>query len=203
MRAVLRRRDPRQGAVNSRSPVGLAWKPSNGICPHLLHPQNAPLCRFLRRSRRASPVQVPPALVVSPAPPTATDHPPQPPPPPSHLPRGPVPRVPLSLSQTPPLGPLPPPEALYRAFLESDDEFLNSPSGNTSGSTANVMLYDPTSGYALSTPCLRPVYAISIYFLPTPYLRPIHALSTPHPPPQLAHSIPISPLLHTAGAGTH
>ena len=40
------------------------------------------------------------------------------------------------------------PEALYRSFLESDEEFLQSPSGNTSGSTADVMLWDPATGHA-------------------------------------------------------
>ena len=73
------------------------------------------------------------------------------------------------------------PEALYRSFLESDEEFLNSPSGNTSGSTANVMLYDPTSGYA----CL-PIHPTILVAL-----RLVSTLTCPHP------VWLYTPLLHT------
>jgi serine/threonine protein phosphatase PrpC len=37
---------------------------------------------------------------------------------------------------------------LFKSFIDTDIEFLDAPSGNPSGSTANVMLWDQSTGYA-------------------------------------------------------
>ena len=39
-------------------------------------------------------------------------------------------------------------ESLFRSFIDTDVDFLDAPSGNPSGSTANVMLWDQTTGFA-------------------------------------------------------
>jgi protein phosphatase 2C family protein 2/3 len=49
-----------------------------------------------------------------------------------------------NLRKNSPTNPIPPEEALFRAFAQVDREFLYSYQGSTAGSTANVILYDCT-----------------------------------------------------------